>query len=168
MGIGLRPWCFLGLLCGLLSFAVPGNAESRASDDCADQMTRADVNADTDDAPNAGEPRVVEVVVPCTMVESGVLGADCHDAAFYVVNTQGTLLCRLDVAVLVTAMTSDTLEDGPPAAPTSQSAALIAAATVEVTLPRVPPPAIVDITAATGPPWLGGGRDVVGFSPRPS
>lgn len=166
MGIGLRPWCLLGLLCGLLVFAVPANAESRAGDDCADQMTRADLH--TDDAPNAREPRVVEVVVPCAMVESGVLGADCHDAAFYIVNTQGTLLCRLDVAVLVTATTSDTLEDGPPAAPTAQSAALIAAASVEVRLPRIPPPSIVDITAPTGPPGLDGGRDVVGFSPRPS
>jgi hypothetical protein len=103
------------------------------------------------------------------MVESGALGPDCHDAAFYVVNTQGTLLCRVDVAMLGTSTSTDTLEDGPPATPyASGGHVLPPAAVVDVTLPRVPPAACHDVDAAMGPPGLDGGRDVAGFSPRPS
>lgn len=156
---GLRAPSLLCLLCGLLlSLWSTTAAAATGLDDC-DDMTRVD------DA----VPGLVEVVVPCAMVESGALGPDCHDAAFYVVNPQGTLLCRVDVAVLAVSHQSDTLEDGPPATPyASGGHALPPAAVVDVTLPRVPPASCHDVDAAVGPPGLDGGRDAAGFSPRPS
>jgi hypothetical protein len=170
VSFGPRAPSIVCLLCGLLvslwSTTATATTTTPDRDDC-DEMTRVvDVDGDGD---GVASPDVVEVVVPCAMVESGALGPDCHDAAFYVVNTQGTLLCRVDVAVLTVSQQSDTLEDGPPATPhASGGHALPPAAFVDVTLPRVPPPAVHDLAAAVGPPGLDDGRDVIGFSPRPS
>ncbi len=166
---GLRLPSLFCLLCGLLVSLWSSAATATDRDDC-DEMTRViDVDVYDADREAVGGPELVEVVVPCAMVESGALGPDCHDAAFYVVNTQGTLLCRVDVAMLGTSTSTDTLEDGPPATPyASGGHVLPPAAVVDVTLPRVPPAACHDVDAAMGPPGLDGGRDVAGFSPRPS
>lgn len=169
VSFGLRAPSLLCLLCGLLVslWSTMATATTIDRDDC-DEMTRVvDVDAVERDA--VVGPEFVEVVVPCAMIESGALGPDCHDAAFYVVNPQGTLLCRVDVAVLGASTATDTLEDGPPATPyASGGHALPPAAVVDVTLPRVPPPSCDDVDAAVGPPGLDHGRDVAGFSPRPS
>jgi len=172
VSFGLRAPSLLCLLCGLLvslwsTTATATTTPGSDRDDC-DEMTRV---VDVDDAGRDAVPgpELVEVVVPCAMVDSGALGPDCHDAAFYVVNPQGTLLCRVDVAVLGASTSTDTLEDGPPATPYASSGHVLPpAAVVDVTLPRVPPPACHDVDAAVGPPGLDDGRDVAGFSPRPS
>ena len=167
MSDGLRAPSLMCLLCGLLVslWSTPATATLVDRDDC-DEMTRILDDAERDAVVG---PELVEVVVPCAMIESGALGPDCHDAAFYVVNTQGTLLCRVDIAVLGASTSTDTLEDGPPATPyASGGHALPPAAVVDVTLPRVPPPSCHDVDAAVGPPGLDDGRDAAGFSPRPS
>ena len=167
---GLRPPSLLCLLCGLLVSLWSSTATATDRDDC-DEMTRVVDVADAERDDVASDERVerVELVVPCAMVESGALGPDCHDAAFYVVNPHGTLLCRIDVAMLGTSTSTDTLEDGPPATPyASGGHVLPPAAVVDVTLPRVPPAACHELDTTVGPPGLDGGRDVAGFSPRPS
>jgi hypothetical protein len=167
VSFGLRAPSLLCLLCGLLVSLWSTTATATADRDDCDEMTRA---VDVDDGGrDVVGPELVEVVVPCAMIESGALGPDCHDAAFYVVNPQGTLLCRVDVAVLAVSHQTDTLEDGPPATPyASGGHALPPAAAVDVILPRVPPASCHDVDAAVGPPGLDHGRDVAGFSPRPS
>ena len=48
--------------------------------------------------PSHEQPREAALpIVPCAMVESGVLGAACADATFYVVTDAGVLLCTVDV-----------------------------------------------------------------------
>lgn len=169
--IGPRSPSHLCLLCGLLvalwsTTAMASTTALGADRDDCDEMTRV---VENDDDAGFATPDLVEVIVPCAMVESGALGPDCHDAAFYVVNPQGTLLCRVDVAVLTVSHPSDALEDGPPATPyASGGHALPPAAVVDVALPGVPPPAVHDLAVAVGPPGLDDGRDVTGFSPRPS
>lgn len=113
------------------------------------------------------EPQLAEVVVPCGLVESGALGPDCHDAAFYVVNSMGTLLCRLDVMVLQSSASSNTIDDREPsAAPHPVGGAQPALASVfALQLPAI---AIVDVLRACGPPSLFPADDHVHDDPRPS
>jgi hypothetical protein len=77
----------------LAVFVVAALAAAGAAraDDC-DDVTPADGLRRVDAA--AGM-HAVEVVVPCALIDSGALGVDCADA-FYVVNPQGTVLCRVE------------------------------------------------------------------------
>ena len=149
-----------GLLCSL---GVPARADAGATlEDCA-QTTSADV----DDGRSGAEPRSVEVVVPCAMVDSGVWGADCHDAAFYVVNQQGTLLCRIDVALLTTTAPASSIEQAPPTESTQPSSAPGPLAVVTVELPLLPQ-RVDSVPRAVGPIGLGAGIDVDASRLRPS
>jgi len=146
----------LPVVVGLLMCSLPvaARADDGGVEDC-DQSTVI-------------EPDTVEVVVPCGLVDSGALGPDCHDAAFYVVNHQGTLLCRVDVAVLGANVPTSSIDDGPPAdAPSPSSVMAPAAVTVAIDL-QVLPARVDDVARAVGPPGLGGGIDVDGTRPRPS
>jgi len=127
-------------------------------DDCPDQMTFAD----------DGVPLLTEVVVPCAMVDSGLLGADCHDAAFYVVNQTGTLLCRLDVMMLGVSTTTSTIDDSQPAAVSFHAGAFAHAVAADVVEFRLAPAGSIDLPRAVGPSLLGPADDHVSFSPRPS
>jgi hypothetical protein len=149
-----------GLLCSL---GVPARADAGATlEDCA-QTTSAEVG----DARSMAEPRSVEVVVPCAMVDSGVLGADCHDAAFYVVNQQGTLLCRIDVALLSTTAPASSVEHAPPNHSTQPSSAPGPAVIITVELPLLPQ-RVDSVPRAVGPVGLGAGVDVDASRLRPS
>jgi hypothetical protein len=101
------------------------------------------------------------------MVDSGALGADCHDAAFYVVNQQGTLLCRIDVALLTTTGPSSAIEHAPPNHSTQPSSALGPAVVVTVELPLLPQ-RVDSLPLAVGPVGLGAGIDVDSSRLRPS
>ena len=104
-------------------------------DDCDDMSVEADadkVEADEDHEDHA------DVVVPCAMADSGVLGDGCADAAFYVVNQHGTLLCRVELTVFTNA-TSAPAVDTAPAAPVAGPSVSIVAAVVPL-LPELPPP----------------------------
>lgn len=127
------------------------------SDDCPDQMTFAD----------DGAPLLTEVVVPCAMVDSGLLGADCHDAAFYVVNQTGTLLCRLDVMVLGLSTATSTIEGSQPASASVHVGVFVAAIASVVDI-HFAPAGSIDLPRAVGPTLLGPADDHVSFSPRPS
>lgn len=113
------------------------------------------------------EPDTVEVVVPCGLVDSGALGPDCRDAAFYVVNHQGTLLCRVDVSVLGVNTHSSSVSDGPPAHAPQPSSALAPAIAVTIDL-QVLPARIDDVAHAVGPHGIGAGIDIDTSRPRPS
>ena len=141
--------------------ADAARADNRADlkgDDCPDQMTFAD---------DVVAPLLTEVVVPCAMVDSGLLGADCHDAAFYVVNQAGTLLCRLDVMVLGASTSTSTIDDSQPAAAPFH-VSVVAPAMVSYVDLRIAPAGSVDLPRAVGPTLLGPADDYVSFSPRPS
>ena len=58
-------------------------------------------------------------VVPCAMVESGVLGPACADASFYVVTDAGVMLCTVDVDTFELAVAPARAVETAPAAPTS-------------------------------------------------
>jgi hypothetical protein len=139
---------------------------------CALWSSRAHADTHDTDCPqsridDAFEPQVAEVVVPCGLVESGALGPNCHDAAFYVVNSTGTLLCRLDVMVLSWSASSNTIDDrAPAAAPHPVGSIQPALASVcELHLPAI---AVVDLPRACGPPLLLAADDHVHDDPRPS
>jgi hypothetical protein len=150
----------VGLLCSL---GLPARADAEATlEDCA-QTTSAEVG----DGRSVAEPRSVEVVVPCAMVDSGVLGADCHDAAFYVVNQQGTLLCRIDVALLTTTAPASAIEQAPPTESTQPSSAPGPVVVVTVELPLLPQ-RVDSLPLAVGPVGLGAGIDVDSSRLRPS
>jgi hypothetical protein len=145
---------FTTCLCALWSGRV--HADTRDHDDCP--QSRID---------DAFEPQLAEVVVPCGLVESGALGPDCHDAAFYVVNSMGTLLCRLDVTVLSSSSSSNTIDDREPAA------APHPVGSPQPALPSVfelqwPAVAVVDVLRACGPASLFPADDHVHDDPRPS
>jgi hypothetical protein len=85
-------------------------------------------------------------VLPCAMVESGLLGPACGDAAFYVVTQAGVLLCSVDVDVFGAQDTSlPTVERAPAAPPSSVSFGLQASAVVPKAV-AVPPCAVVDVS----------------------
>jgi hypothetical protein len=146
-----------------------------AHDDC-DEMTlvneRERERALSDDPrDNAARLVEVEVVVPCAMLDSGALGADCHDAAVYVVTTHGTPLCRLDLTTLAAASSrsTDRLEDGPSgSSPRPSGGVLGPAAFNDLATLSILPPAVAELPAPPGPRGLDRGRDVEGSFPRPS
>jgi len=159
------------LLTALLAFAfafagATARAERNGSkgDDCFDQMSRVDV--DPRDGLSA-EPTIIELIVPCAVVDSGVLGPDCAAADFYVVNGSGTLLCRVDLAVLAHAPKSSTIEDAPPAAASTTPYAA-PPATSQALAFALHPPLITDVMGAAGVAGLDEGIDLVAFRPRPS
>ncbi len=145
--------CVATMLCANTAHA----AADFKSDDCPDQMTFAD------DA----VPLLTEVVVPCAVVDSGLLGADCHDAAFYVVNQTGTLLCRLDIMALGLSTASSSIDDGQPAS-ASMHIGHLAAAVASVVEFHFAPAGSVDLPRVLGLNLLGPADDHVSFSPRPS
>jgi hypothetical protein len=78
------------------------------------------------EAPIAGA--IEELIIPCAMVESDLLGPWCVDAAFYLVTTSGTLLCRVSLpAVDIASTSTPDLEERDPA-PTPQRTPLPAPA----------------------------------------
>ncbi|HEY1099302.1 MAG TPA: hypothetical protein VGF99_10245 [Myxococcota bacterium] len=139
--------------------AARGPAHERHDDDC-DEMTMV--------ASDLEAPVVAEVIVPCAMVDSGMLGSDCHDAAFYVVNQAGTLLCRLDTMVLSANVASSSIDDGQPGSASVHVATAHAgiATVVDLTLPDIA--GFIDLPRAVGPLLIGPADDHASFSPRPS
>lgn len=93
---------------------------------------------------------IEELILPCAMVESDLLGPWCVDAAFYLVTTSGTLLCRVSLpAVDITSTSSPDLEDRDPAPapqriPLPAPAGGLASALIDAAKPlfteRAPPP----------------------------
>ncbi len=164
--MSLRPLLLALGLCGLFCPQLLARVVDAASTDdgCPDEMT---LMAD-DDGDDVGVVEAVEVIVPCAVVESGALGAACHDAAFYVVNQTGTLLCRVDVAVLASSARSTSIETAAPAAPSSSSAALALALPTTSIRFQLPRQAITELAPARGPKRLGPGLDLTSFAPRPS
>ncbi len=150
---------FVATLIATTLCATSARAEARDKDlDCPDQMTLVE---------DGVVPALAEIVVPCAMVDSGVLGADCHDAAFYVVNQTGTLLCRLEIMVLGFSTSSASLDDSQPASATIHIGA-VAAAVASVVDIGIGPPGITDLPRAAGAVLIGPADDHVSFSPRPS
>jgi hypothetical protein len=54
-------------------------------------------------------------VVPCAMIESGLLGPACEDAAFYVVTQAGVLLCSVDLDTLAVQQSATPVVERAPA-----------------------------------------------------
>lgn len=130
-------------------------------DDCDDMSVEAN---DDDDAPDLSDR---EVVVPCAMAESGALGPACTDAAFYVVNQHGTLLCRVELTMFTNATTTPIVEQAP-AAPAGGPHFSVVAALVP-TLPPLPRAAVfVDVDPVFAADLLGAADAHVYDRPRPS
>lgn len=81
------------LRAALLVLAVACAASSaRALPQCEEELSAQSVDEAAPEPVAAALP-----VVPCAMVESGVLGPACADATFYVMTDAGVLLCSVDV-----------------------------------------------------------------------
>jgi hypothetical protein len=122
-----------------VSQAMAGTARA---DDC-DDITPVDPARRVEAVPTL---LAVDIVVPCTALDNGMLGADCADA-FYVVNHQGTVLCRVDA--LAFAVDDDApswqRDDRP-----SVSAHPFATVALPATAPMLPsPPLLVSVTKAS-------------------
>lgn len=92
-------------------------------------------------------------VLPCAMVESGVLGPACTDATFYVVTDAGVLLCTVDVDTFDTFALAQaptrSVEDSP-AAPAGTVGAGLAGFAVVPDSARLPPCLARDLPRAPG------------------
>jgi hypothetical protein len=141
-----------------VSLATAGTARA---DDC-DDITPVDPAHRVDAVPPL---LAVDVVVPCAVLDNGLLGADCADA-FYVVNHQGTVLCRVDA--LAFAVDDDApswqRDDRP-----SVSSQAFAAVALPATVPTLPsPPLLVSLTKASVLDDAGPADAHVFERPRPS
>ena len=137
----LYPWALMAFrltpVVLLVALAASGGARAEANkdagvDDCDDISLEVGVEAEVEAADDK------DVVVPCAMADSGALGDGCADAAFYVVNQHGTLLCRVELAVFTNASSAPAV-DTAPAAPVAGPSVSVVAAVVPL-LPELPPP----------------------------
>lgn len=108
-----------------------------------------------------------EVVVPCAMAENGTLGPACQDAPFYVVNQNGTLLCRVDFAVFANAAPVRAV-DPAPAAPAQGAGVAFAAALVPVLPGLVPAAGFREVLRSLDTDGLTAADAHTSFQPRPS
>ncbi len=154
----------LSLTC-LLVMALFGAASARAdarADDC-DDMTRVD------DVPSpVGRLVERELILPCAVVDSGVVGPGCGHADFYVVNLQGTVLCRVDVAVLAVTATPMSIDEAPSGAPSSSSVDVMSPAASHAVIAAFAIPLVTDVLTAKPPRALDEGLDLVFGQLRPS
>ena len=133
------------LLVAALAAPVTAWAGSAAKDEvdvCDEQSVDAGLNDDV------FAPVVAEVVVPCSMAENGTLGPACQDAAFYVVNQRGTLLCRVELATFTNAAPTPMLEQSPASPSSSPGFATVAA--IVPTLQHLAPPAQITFLPSPG------------------
>jgi len=108
-----------------------------------------------------------EFVVPCAMAENGTLGPACQDAPFYVVNQNGTLLCRVDVAVFANAAAVRAV-DPAPAAPAQGAGVAFAAAVVPVVPRLLPTAGFLEVLRDLESDGLAAADAHTSFQPRPS
>ena len=147
--------------------------KSSALDDC-DQYQPSDMSvpAEAVDVVDVVDvvveaPQVAEVVVPCAMVESGVLGPACQDAAFYVVNQHGTLLCRVDLAVFTQGGALPIVEQAP-AIPGGPQGGGVVFAVVPVLPPSLPAGTVRELSRGFTIPSLDAADAHLWDRPRPS
>lgn len=139
------------------------------SKDGKDEVDVCDEQSVVDEGSNEefAAPVVAEVVVPCAMAENGTLGPACQDAAFYVVNQRGTLLCRVELATFTNAAPTPMLEQSPASPSSSPGFATVAA--VVPTVQVLAPPAQVTFLPSPGSVELLRAADAhVHDRPRPS
>lgn len=108
-----------------------------------------------------------EVVVPCAMAENGTLGPACQDAPFYVVNQNGTLLCRVDFAVFANDAPVRAV-DPAPAAPGPAGSFAVAVAVVPVLPALVPAAGVREVLSSPAADGLAAADAHTSFQPRPS
>lgn len=154
------------LLALFVALAVAGSARADAAKDAKDaSIDECDMSVEADADADAADKN--DVVVPCAMADSGVLGDGCADAAFYVVNQHGTLLCRVELTLFTNASSAPAV-DTAPAAPVAGPSVSIVAAVVPL-LPELPPPGGFKETARLGTGTLLGAADAhLSDRPRPS
>ncbi len=127
---------FLALL-SCATLLVAGPAVASDVDECETMSLpseRAEDRADVDIAAELEALQPADVVVPCAMAESGLLGPACQDATFYVVNQHGTLLCRLELAVFTQSASSPLVERAPASTTTNHGSSVVVAL-----VPLLPP-----------------------------
>ncbi|MDP2340570.1 MAG: hypothetical protein Q8O67_06415 [Deltaproteobacteria bacterium] len=158
---------FLALLTFATSLvAVPAIANDL--DDCDDMsLPSEEADVDVDIAAEVEALVPADVVVPCAMVESGVLGPACQDAAFYVVNQHGTLLCRVELAVFTQAGSLPVVEQSP-AAPAASQGSSVVAAVVPVLPPALPAGSMIELERTLPESLLHAADAHLWDRPRPS
>jgi len=133
-----------------------------AAEDVKDVVVDRGAEVDTDAGFIASE-----LVVPCAMAENGTLGPACQDAPFYVVNQNGTLLCRVDVAVFANAAAVRAV-DPAPAAPAQGAGVAFAAAVVPVVPRLLPTAGFLEVLRDLETDGLAAADAHTSFQPRPS
>jgi hypothetical protein len=133
-------------------------ADAAHADDC-DEVTPIEGQFRTAPLVN------VDVIVPCALIDEGLLGADCADA-FYVMSPQGIALCRVDLLTWAG-------DDHVPEVQTDDAEATArtwaGTAAVVVALPPVPPPPLACTLPGAPVRLVGGAADAHGVvDPRPS
>jgi hypothetical protein len=157
---------FLALLAFATSMvALPAIANDL--DDCDQNPRDMSVPQEADIADEVEALAPSDVVVPCAMVESGVLGPACQDAAFYVVNQHGTLLCRVELAVFTQAGSLPIVEQAP-AAPAAQQGSSVVVAVVPLLPPSLPAASVIELERQKPPALLQAADAHVSDRLRPS
>jgi len=152
----------LRLLASVVLVAVVVTASGGARADDCDDVTPIDGAHRVD---NSVGLHAVDTIVPCALVDSGVVGPECADA-FYVVNHQGTVLCRVELLAF-------SVDDGKPTlqrddAESIASNAFVAVAILAPGVELPAPPLVVELSGAI-PAADGGPADAHLFErPRPS
>jgi hypothetical protein len=125
--------CVTLRLIALAAFALCASTGARAFAVCEEDTNqsslseglelelRREVEAAPTERPTerpAERPTEALPVVPCAMVESGVLGPACADASFYVVTDAGVMLCTVDIDTFSLTVAPARAVESAPAAPT--------------------------------------------------
>jgi hypothetical protein len=125
--------CARSLLSVVVAAVLSTASAAARADDCDDMSPIEGARRAEAPAPL----HAVEVVVPCAVADSGVVGPECPDA-FYVVNHQGTVLCRVDL--LAFAVDEGRPSVQPDESPAAAGTAFAAVALVPPAVPLPPPP----------------------------
>jgi hypothetical protein len=155
----MLPRAVLLLLLGVLT------SSAARADDCDDITPVQAPLAASADRGEAAVLEPTEVVVPCAVVDDGFAGADCADA-FYVVNHQGTLLCRVEVLAFAASSALPCVEGGDPA--TSPPTSPVVHAVVPTMAPSLRCPLCTDVARALPVADAGPANAHVDEQPRPS
>jgi len=168
----------LSILIAVASLLGPVDAWALDLRDCDDMTLAAEDVKDVKDVKDVVVDRGAEVdtdagfiasefVVPCAMAENGTLGPACQDAPFYVVNQNGTLLCRVDFAAFGNAAPVRAV-DPAPAAPAQGAGVAFAAAVVPVVPRLLPTAGFLEVLRNLESDGLAAADAHTSFQPRPS
>lgn len=121
-GVTLRAALLVPAVVCAVACAATG---ARALPLCEEELSQAEEIAVERPAPDTLP------IIPCAMVESGVLGPACGDATFYVVTDAGVMLCTVDIDTFqLTSAPSRSVETAPAAPAASWTGGLSAFATL--------------------------------------